>query len=570
MPPVTVARERTETPPKRRTAALRLGLVGVLSLLIVVVGALAAIGVLPATGAPAGGPPHFVEEAAAAGIDHRYDGDFSYFVGGGVAVFDCNDDGRQEIYLAGGAEPAALYRNESEVAGALRFSPLPDPATDLRRVTGAYPIDIDGDGRTDLAVLRVGANVLLRGLGDCRFEPANAAWGLDGGDAWSTAFSATWEASAGWPTLAFGNYRDEASGDIDRLCHDNELVRPNAAQDGFAAAERLQPAWCALSMLFSDWDRSGRRDLRVSNDRHYYSDFSDGEEQLWRIEAGRAPRLWTHAEGWQTVRVWGMGIASQDLTGDGYPEIYLTSQGDNKLETLADGAAQPRFENIAIERGAAANRPFAGDVTQLSTAWHAEFQDVNNDGAMDLFVSKGNVEAMPDQAARDPSNLLLGQADGTFVEGADAAGIMSFARARGAALADFNLDGMLDLIVVNRRENVKLWRNVGSGDGDEPAPMGSWIALDLRDAAPNRNAIGAWIEVRVGDRTIWREVTVGGGHAGGQLGWVHLGLGTGQQARVAVHWPDGETGPWLSVQANRFYVVERGAIEALPWTPAGG
>ena len=64
--------------------------------------------------------PHFVAEAA--GIDHRYDGDFQYFVGGGVAAFDCDDDGRSELYLAGGSAPAALYRNESPVGGALRFA----------------------------------------------------------------------------------------------------------------------------------------------------------------------------------------------------------------------------------------------------------------------------------------------------------------------------------------------------------------------------------------------------------------------------------------------------------------
>ncbi len=80
---------------------------------------------------------------------------------------------------------------------------------------GAYPIDIDGDGLTDLAVLRDGENVLLRGLGDCRFERANEAWGFDGGDAWTAAFSATWEGSAALPTLAFGNYLDLAN-DPDR------------------------------------------------------------------------------------------------------------------------------------------------------------------------------------------------------------------------------------------------------------------------------------------------------------------------------------------------------------------
>ena len=100
----------------------------------------------------------------------------------------------------------------------------------------------------------------------------------------------------------------------------------------------------------------------------------------------------------------------------GYPEYFLTSMGDNKLQTLANGPTQPGYDDIALERGVTATRPFAGDTTLPSTAWHAEFQDVNNDANIDLFVAKGNVDAMPDFAAKDPSNLLLGQPDGTFKE----------------------------------------------------------------------------------------------------------------------------------------------------------
>ncbi len=511
--------------------------------------------------------PRFVDEAAPAGIDHQYDGESDFFVGGGVAAFDCNGDGRDELYFAGGERRAALYRNDSPPGGALAFTHLPDDETDLERVTGAYPLDMDSDGNPDLAVLRHGASVLLRGLGDCRFERANEAWGFDGGDAWTTAFSATWESTNAWPTIAVGNYLEEFSADSGARCSDHELIRPADDGSGFGTSTVLRPGWCALSMLFSDWDRSGRRDLRVSNDRHYYTDASDGEEQLWRVEAGEAPRLYTEDEGWQTVRVWGMGIATADLTGDGMPEYYLTSQGDNKLQVLADGPSEPRYRDIALESGATANRPYAGDLTMPSTAWHAQFDDVNNDGYLDLFVSKGNVEAMPDYAARDPSNLLLGQADGTFVEGAEAAGIVSYARARGAALADLNLDGLLDLVVVNRRENVLLWRNVGAGDAAEPEPMGHWIAIRLEQPAPNSDAIGAWIEVRTGERTAAREVTMGGGHVGGQLGWIHAGLGGQDRAEVRIQWPDGEIGPWMPVTADQFVVLERGATAARMWAP---
>jgi hypothetical protein len=438
-----------------------------------------------------------------------------------------------------------------------------DPVTDLTDVTGAYPLDIDGDGFTDLAVLRVGENVLLRGLGDCSFERGNESWGFDGGEGWTTAFSATWENREALPTLAIGNFL--ASAGLDRsTCADNQLFRPAAGASGYAAPLALSPGFCTLSILFSDWDRSGGADLRVSNDRQYYR---DGEEQLWRVVGETTPRLYTREEGWNKLQIWGMGIASHDLTGDGFPEVFLTSQGDNKLQTIEEGASGPAFEDIAIRRGATVHRPFTGDVDLPSTAWHAQFEDVNNDGFVDLFVAKGNVDAMPDFAAHDPNNLLLGQPDGAFLEAAEEAGLVTFARARGAALADFNLDGMLDLIVVNRRENVELWRNVGWGDPSGPVPMGNWVALRLRQAGANRDAIGAWIETRIGRRSSWTELTVGGGHAGGSLGWVHVGLGPAGRAEIRIQWPDGEIGPWMTVDANRFFDVERGAAEPVPWIP---
>lgn len=510
-------------------------------------------------------PPQLVEETATAGIEHTYGGEFQYFVGGGVAVFDCDDDGRPDVYLAGGANQAALFRNESPTGGALHFSRAADPATDLTGVTGAYPLDIDGDGHLDLAVLRVGENVLLRGLGDCRFERANEAWAFDGGEAWTAAFSATWEGEAALPTLAFGNYLAlDAAGQPTTDCEDSLLVRPDGDR-GYPEATPLSPGWCTLSVLFSDWDHSGRADLRMANDRHYYR---DGEEQLWRVAAGEASRLYTHEEGWQHLVIWGMGIASQDLTGDGRPEVYIASQGDNKLQALGEGAAGPSYYDIAIRRGVTAHRPAMGDNTLPSTAWHPEFQDVNNDGHIDLYVSKGNVEAMTDYAAQDPSNLLLGRPDGTFVESARAAGLLSFGRSRGAALADFNLDGMLDLIEVNRRENVRVWRNVGWGDAASPVAMGHWLALRLAQPAPNVDAVGAWIEVRAGDRITVRELTVGGGHASGQLGWIHFGLGDARSAEVRVQWPGGEAGPWQEVDADTFVIVERGAPKPVAWAPA--
>jgi enediyne biosynthesis protein E4 len=524
---------------------------GVIAMVVVAIAAAGGLAFATAGDREASRPvaPHFVDDTAASGVDHRYEGGFPFFVGGGVAAFDCDDDGLPDLYLAGGSDPAALYHNESAAAGPLRFSPLASVTTDLTDVTGAYPIDIDGDSHIDLAILRVGEDVVLRGKADCEFERANERWGIDGGDTWTDAFSATWEGTNTLPTLAFGDYLAPDH----ETCEDSRLLRPGTG--GYAAPVALTPGYCTLSILFSDWQRSGRRDLRMSNDRHYYR---DGTDQLWRIEPDAPPVVYGEGDGWRPLQIWGMGIASQDVTGDGRPEVFLTSQGDNKLQSLVGDGGRPTYEDIALERGVTATRPFAGGDVLPSTAWHAEFQDVNNDGFVDLFVTKGNVEAQPDYATRDPNNLLLGTADGTFVEGADAAGIVDYRRGRGAAVIDLNLDGMLDLVVVNRRENVTLWRNAGRGDADRPLGMGRWIEVRPRQpSAPNLDAIGSWIEVRIGDRVISREVTIGGGHAGGQLGWLHVGIGDEADAEVRVRWPDGAVGPWQEVAAGERRTIDR-------------
>ena len=505
----------------------------------------------------------FIEQTVPSGVRQVYDGGFTFYVGGGVAAFDCDDDNLADLYLAGGENQAGLYRNESSVAGDLAFTRVASAVTDLTSVTGAYPLDVDSDGILDLAVLRLGENVMLRGLGECRFERADD-WSIDGGNAWTAGFSATWEAGETLPTLAFANYLEIAADEQNaRDCVPSELVRP-AGDAAFGTASALEPGLCALSALFGDWNASGRADLRLANDRHYYT---EGSEQLWRVEPGAEPVAYGPDDGWQQLSIWGMGIASGDLTGDGLPEVVLTSQGDNKMQKLVGDGSAPSYTDVAIRAGTTAHRPFMGDQTFPSTAWHPELADVNNDGVLDLFLSKGNVSAQVDHAADDPSNLLLGRADGTFVESAREAGVVSLGLGRGAALVDLNVDGLLDLVEVNRSDNVRLWRNVGAGTAVEPQPLGGWLALRLAQPAPNVDAVGAWVEVRTADGVQKRQLTVGGGHAGGQLGWMHWGLGAAESAEVRVTWPDGEVGEWQQVAVQQFATIERGVGSPQMWVP---
>jgi len=478
--------------------------------------------------------PRF-EDRSAALPDHVYAGGWEHFVGGGVAVFDCDGDARPDIFAAGGETPARLMRN----LGGFAFDPVPLP--DLRGTTGAYPLDADADGRPDLFVMRAGPNRLLRGLGDCRFEDATEALGLPPGDGWTTAFTAWWEADER-PVMAIGNYvdRDDPDGPFE-ACDENAILRPG--EDGWRA-EELGPGFCALSMLAAR-DARGRRALRISNDRHYY--VRGGFEQMWDIEARR---FLGEADGWPTVSLWGMGIASRDLTGDGRDEVMLTSMGDQLLQI-----AQPdgSYAAAPFSIGSYAQRPHIGDDGRPSTGWHAEFGDIDNDGRADLFIAKGNVDQMPTNAMRDPNNLLMQQPDGSFAEASVEAGIATTERSRGAALADFDGDGRLDLVVLNRRAPMELWRNVSEGTGH-------WLGLDLRQPGGNRFAIGAvvTVETEAGRQALQR--TIGGGHAGGQLGPLHVGLGTAKRARLTVEWPDGAiTGPH-EVGVDRLVTLDRAAL----------
>ena len=233
----------------------------------------------------------------------------------------------------------------------------------------------------------------------------------------------------------------------------------------------------------------------------------------------------------------------------------------------------PRHRGRAGRDG---HRPFTGGDALPSTAWHPEFEDVNNDGFIDLFVSKGNVERDA-RLRRTGSQQPPARASPTAPSSRARTppGSSTSQRGRGAALADFNLDGLLDLVVVNLGTPVRLWRNVGCRRRRQPRrPWDGWLAV--RAPSPDRTAMPSGPGSRSGSATgvLRRELTVGGGHIGGQLGPAHFGLGPATQASVRVTWPDGEVGPWLPVTATRPWrssaVPARPCPRSRPATEDGG
>ncbi len=460
---------------------------------------------------PVAADPVF-EDRSAGLPEHIYGGEWEHFVGGGVAVFDCNDDDLPDLFAAGGANPAQLMINEGDFT--FRTGDVPD----LTGVTGAYPLDVNADGAMDLFVLRVGQNRLLMGQGECRFIASDD---LPIDDAWSTAFTAWWEDNEK-PVMAVGNYVDRTNPEGPfGACDKNMILRPSAS--GYQSTP-LTPGFCPLSILAAN-DARGRLTLRISNDRHYY--VRDGYEQMWDIAE---QRFLGADDGWKNVSLWGMGIASRDLTGDGRDEVMLTSMGDQLMQLAQEDGT---YAAAPFTIGTYAQRPHTGDDGRPSTGWHAEFADVDNDGRADLFIAKGNVDQMPGLAIKDPNNLLMQNGDGTFRETAAQAGVATKERSRGAALADFDGDGRLDLVVVNRRAPMELYRNV-------TPDTGNWLQVALTQPGGNVNAVGATVVVQTGDLRQSQQLTVGGGHAGGKALPLHFGLGEAQDAVVTVRWPDGQ------------------------------
>ena len=471
--------------------------------------------------------PHFVDDTAASGIDHRYDGGSQFFEGGGVAVFDCDDDGRPDLYFAGGTASRRPLPQRSPSA-ARCVSPVSHSATtDLTEVTGAYPIDIDSDGHIDLVVLRVGGDVVLRGLGNCRVRTGQQHAGASTAEHAGPTRSARLGGTNALPTLAFGDYLAPDG----QSCENSRLFRPAPGGPGTPPRIALAPGYCTLSVLFSDWQHTGRRDLRMSNDRNYYR---DGSEQLWRIAPGTPPVPYTAADGWRPLQIWGMGIASQDITGDGVPEVFLTSQGDNKLQTLVRRESNRRTRT---SRSAPASPPPAlhGRRHPPSTAWHAEFQDVNNDGFADLFVTKGNVDAQPDYASRIRATCCSARRTGSSSSRPTAGSWIT-----GRPVAPPSSTSTSTACSTSSSSTGATTSRCGATPGEETPSveaMGDWIDVRPRQPAPNveRSGAGSTSGSAIGRDT--RELTIGGGHASGQLGWVHVGLGKDRRPR------SGSSGP---------------------------
>ena len=480
--------------------------------------------------------PRFVDEAPRPASTTPTTGDFEYFVGGGVAAFDCDADGLPDLYFAGGSGPAALFRNDSPSAarcGSRRRrprrrtstrSPAPIRSTSTATASPTWRSCARRE-RPPARPRRLPLRARQRGLGVRRRRRLDDGVQRDVGGRGGAA-------DAGLRQLP----RARRDGEPTHRLRRQRAGPPGAGGDGYDAAD---PADAGLVRAVDAVQRLGPlRPARPAGQQRppllrrpaTARSSSGGSSRASRRACTPTPTA-------GAAPIWGMGIASYDVDGDGYPEVYLTSQGDNKLQALAERPDAADLRGHRAERGRArpptvrrrrrrCRRPPGTPSSRTSTTT----------ASSTCSSRRATSRRRPDYAMRGPEQPALGQPDGTFVEARRGGRDRRLRpRPRRGARRPQPRRPARPRRGRPARERPSCGGTSGPGTPRRPAPLGNWLGVEARPArrrTATRSARGSRSGSATGRQ---RELTVGGGHVGGQLGWIHFGLGPATIGRGPGH-----------------------------------
>jgi hypothetical protein len=515
--------------------------------------------------------PHFTDVAAASPFSYVTRNDYrrrKYFIqplAGGVAILDYDNDGKMDIFFTNGAElpslkkPAAfanaLLRNRGAGVFEDRTAVAGLGGGDTGYNVGAAAGDYDNDGYTDLFLANAGPNALLHNNRDGTFTDATAGSGivkpadtLSVGGAWFDADN------DGLLDLVVADYTIWTP-ETDYQCADaskreiycsptryvsvpNRLYRNlgNGKFEDITDRSGLGEArGKGMGVSIADVNDDSLLDILIVNDTERNFLFINQGAGRFR-EQGAVYGVSFNPDG---VAVNGMGSDAKDFNNDGFVDLFYNDLATQVFALFAGERGKSfRYVSYATGLGRLSNR-FGG--------WGAGFIDYDNDGWKDLFSANGDVDYLGDNAKQ--SDTMFRNVDGKSFTDVSASMGAAFTRPgfhRGAAFADLNDDGALDIVVAGLNERPRILINAGS--------IGShWLLLDLKGTRGSRDAIGAKVKVTTAaGRALYNHVSVSTGLMSSSDRRVHFGLGSEAAiSSVEIHWPSGQVQKLADVKADQ-------------------
>ena len=501
-------------------------------------------------------------------------------MGGGVALFDYDNDERLDIFFVNGAwigdpmpsdkkpdksdskywnrlyhqKPDGTFADVTEAAG---LTGMPQSIYTMGIAVG----DFDNDGFEDIYVTGYGGNILYHNNGDGTFSDVTTRAGVAAGG-WSSSAGFVDYDNDGKLDLFVGRYVDwnfqnnrycgQKRPGGRAYCHPdnfkgvtNVLYRNNGDgtfRDVSEKAGVANPDGKTLGVSFADFDGDGWIDIYVANDSvpcFLYRNNRDGTLTDVSLAAGAALN-----EDGKTFA--GMGTDFSDFDNDGWPDIIVTDLS-NERYMLFRNNRDGTFTDLTTRSG-------LGNETLAYSGWSTRFFDFDNDGWKDLFVAQGHVmdtiQATASNLRYLQPPLMLRNREGRFTKVNAGSIFQSEWAGRGAAFGDIDNDGDIDIVVANVNQKAYILRNDG---GNRRA----WLGIKTTGGRSNRDGLGCRVKV-VSASGVAQHYTVNTavGYQSASDKRLIIGLDENQSARlVEIHWPGGAVQKLENVKSRQMLKV---------------
>ena len=503
----------------------------------------------------------FTDVTDSAGIKHVfkvYEGMF----GGGACVIDYNKDGFEDVYITGGINDDALYKNNGNGTFTNVFEQSGLTVTRNYVTQGVSGADVNRDGFIDLFITTITSrkekkqipreiNLLFLNSGNGTFKDVTKEYGLDQMYSFSTGGSFGDFNADGYPDIYVGNYFNQYEGKLSHI-NDATIVGANQVAKGYLllneegkkykdvyAKYDLNYSGFGFGAVFTDYDNDGDQDLIVNHDFGY----KRTPNMLLENRYPKEKFVDVAKEKKMDLGINSMSTAIGDYNNDGFMDYYFTNI---------------KFNMFMVNQGK--GKPFVDKANELGMglhgiSWGANFADFDHDGDVDLYVANGDLN--PD--CHPMAHFYYENNNASFTDKAVEYGLADYGIGRGSVVFDYDNDGDLDILVVEQEpvypnypvpSVTKLYKNYSA--------KGNWIKIALNGIAAESNGIGSKIEIEVAGKKMIREIDGGGSSHISQNSLIaHFGIGNATTIqKITVYWTGGNKQELLNVKANQLLTIK--------------